>query len=71
MKISKLLALGALAAAGYYYYRNLVKSQGRAASQWAEQPSPEIESNPVDEALWESFPASDPPSFNSKRTVAS
>ena len=66
-----LLAAGLVAAAGYYVYRCFVKGQCELESQWADLPDPVVEENPVDEASWESFPASDPPSFNISRTGAS
>lgn len=71
MKIRKLIALGLVATAGYYFYRCFAKCQYENESQWADLPDPVVEENPVDEASWESFPASDPPSFNVSRSAAS
>lgn len=66
-----LLAAGLAAAGGYYVYRCFVKGQCDIAPQWADLPDPAVEENPVDEASWESFPASDPPSFSVSRSAAS
>ena len=71
MKIRKLIALGLVATAGFYLYRCFAKGLCENESQWADLPDPVVEGNPVDEASWESFPASDPPSFNVSRSAAS
>jgi hypothetical protein len=69
MKIAKLLALGVIATAGYYLYRCFASSRCDFNSQWDEVPDPAVAKNPIDEASWESFPASDPPSFNVSRSA--
>jgi hypothetical protein len=71
MKIQKILALGIVAAAGYYLYRCFAAARCDWDSQTAELPDSVIEENPVDEASWESFPASDAPSFNLSRSTTS
>ncbi len=52
-------------------YQGLCGLNGRECGldfQDTEQPDDKIASNPVDEAVWESFPASDPPTFTGQIT---
>jgi hypothetical protein len=70
MRIAKLLALGVVAAAGYYFYRCFAAGRCDFELKGDEVPDPAVARNPIDEASWESFPASDAPSFNVSRSAA-
>lgn len=70
MGFRKLLILTGGVAAGYFLYKYYSKWYHEPVAQWEDEPGPTIEDSPIDEASWESFPASDPPAFNMSRSRA-
>lgn len=68
MGFRTLIALGIGAAAGYYVYRLILQAQDNSEPQGTSAPEPWGEVDAIDEASWESFPASDAPAFNSARS---
>lgn len=68
----RMLAFGGLAAAGLVWFGRYLRRQESLGDDWQErrvEDGFDAPDDPVDEAIAESFPASDPPSFaGSRRT---